>query len=199
MKPTQTIAGRFFTLAAVLALCGTIAQPQLRASGGSGGGVSSTTPTPIPDKGGLVKSGGGGATGGGGGRSTAPSPSPAPAPAPSPALPAATPLTSVIYAASGPINGVYPVCTGSYQIAQYYPTLMDMTVNAQVSSLNVPDGTVLYVHVVGSGVLYPYLNTSMVIVGGAGSCSEKLFSMPGDTLVGVVISDASGNPVFAGQ
>ena len=177
-------------------------QPSAQASGGSSSSSTTTVVTPIADKGGLVKSGGGGTTAGGGKSSTpspTPSPSPAPAPAPSPVLPAPTPLTTVNYIAAGPINGVDPICTGSYQIDQYYPTLMDMTVNVQVSSMNIPDGTVLYVHVVGSGTLYPYLGTSFTVTGGSGSCMEKLFSFPGDTLVGVVITDASGTAIFAGK
>ena len=76
---------------------------------------------------------------------------------------------------------------------------MGMIVNVQVSSLNVPGGTILYVNVVGSGALYPYTSNAIAVIGGHGSCLKKIFSFPGDTLVGVVNTDASGTPVFAGQ
>jgi len=157
--------------------------------------AGATDPIPGTSKSGV--STGGGATGGG--KPSLPVPTPAPAPAPAPAQPvlAAGPIT---FTSSGPVNGVDPVCTGDFRELPYYPTLLDMTVNVQVSSMNVPDGTALYVNLAGAnGTLYPYSSNVIVIIGGSGSCSEKAFVTLGGGLAGVVITDASGNPVFAGN
>jgi hypothetical protein len=92
------------------------------------------------------------------------------------------------------------VCAGDFQIDPYYPTLLDMTVNVHVSSMNVPDGTVLYINVVGTGgTLYPYTSNAILVTAGAGSCSEKVFVTLGAGLAGVVVTDASGAIVFAGN
>ena len=107
---------------------------------------------------------------------------------------------SITFAASGLVNGVLPVCTGNFVIDPYYPALLDMTVNVDVSSMNVPDGTVLYISVVGTGgTLYPYTSNAITIIGGSGICTEKVFVTLGAGLAGVVISDSFGNPVFAGN
>lgn len=179
-------------LAAVIAmtlLCGVAAQQIVVAKQGA------TDPIPGTSKGG-VKSGGGS-----GGGSTTPAPTPTPTPTPAPA-PAPTPVltASLTFSASGAIGGVVPVCTGDYRIDPYYPTLLDMTLNVSVSSMNVPDGTLLYINVIGAnGTLYPYTSNAIVVVGGAGICSEKVFVTLGASVAGVVISDASGNPIFAGN
>ena len=103
-----------------------------------------TDPIPGTSKGGI-KSGGGS----GGGGSTTPAPTPAP-------LPAIT-VGPINFAPTPAVNGVVPVCTGDYRVDPYYPTLLDMTVNVSVSSLDVPDGTVLNINVVGTGgTLDPY-------------------------------------------
>ena len=129
------------------------------------------------------------AGGGGGGKSTTPAPAPAPAPALS-----AGPIT---FSSSGSVSGT---CTGDYRIGAYYPTLLDMTVNVYVSSLNVPDGTVLYVRAVGTpGTFYTYTVNTMTVIGGAATCTEKIFVGVGVGLAGVTISDASGNILFAGN
>ena len=125
--------------------------------------------------------------GGGGGKSTVPTPTPAPALS-------AGPIT---FSSSGSVSGT---CTGDYRIGAYYPTLLDMSVNVSVSSLNVPDGTVLYVRAVGTpGTFYAYTSNAMVVTGGAGICTEKLFVGVGVGLAGVTITDASGNILFAGK
>ena len=165
-------------------LCSIVIQPQnVSAKAGA------TDPIPGTSKSGVST--------GGGGKSTTPAPAPSPSPTPTnPSLPAG-PIT---FTASGPVNGVVPVCTGDYRMAAYYPTLLDMTVNVKVSSLNVPDGTVLYINVVGAGgVLYPYTSNAILITGGSGLCSEKVFVPLGVGLAGVVIADATGTPVFAGN
>jgi hypothetical protein len=174
---------------AVLALS-IAAQQSVLAKGGA------TDPIPGTSKSG-VSSGGSGGGGTGGGKSTTPAPAPTPTPVPTqPALAAGT----ITFTASGPVNGVLPVCTGDFNILPYYPTLLDMTVNVSVSSMNVPDGTVLYVNLAGAnGTLYPYSSNMIVITGGSGSCSEKAFVTLGGGLAGVIITDASGNPVFAGN
>lgn len=169
-------------------LCGLVAQPQ-SASAKAG----ATDPIPGTSKGGVSTGGGGG------GKSSVPAPAPAPAPTPAPSSPvlAAGPIT---FSAAGPVNGSLPVCTGDFRMAAYYPTLLDMTVNVNVNSMNVPDGTVLYVNVVGAnGTLYPYTSNAIVILGGTGSCSEKVFVTLGAGLAGVTITDSFGAIVFAGN
>ena len=177
-------------LVALTLLCGVVVQTAVAKQG-------ATDPIPGTSKG-AVKSGGGG-------KSSTPSPTPAPAPAPAPAptpVPTVTPLAvgPITFTPAGPINGVLPVCAGNFIIDPYYPTLLDMTVNVSVSSMSVPDGTILYVNVVGTGgTLYPYTSNAITIIGGSGICSEKVFITVGAGLAGVVISDAFGNPVFAGN
>jgi len=173
-------------LIAVIALtvvCGVIAQQNIQAKQGA------TDPIPGTSKGGLST--------GGGGKSSSPAPAPASAPAPAPAPITVGPIT---FTAAGPVNGSLPVCSGDFRIDPYYPTLLDMTVNVNISSINVPDGTVLYVNVVGTGgTLYPYTSNAIVITGGAGICSEKVFVTLGAGLAGVTVTDASGAIVFAGK
>jgi hypothetical protein len=152
---------------------------------------------PIPGtSNGATNSGGGGSGGGkNGGSSSAPAPTPTPAPAPQPIVSAA-----LSFAAAGEINGVLPVCTGSYHIDPYYPTLSLMTVDVQTSSMNVPDGTALYVTAVGSGgTLYPFTSNVVLIAGQTGSCSHSVYVTPGTVIAGVLISDSLGNVVFAGN
>ncbi len=167
---------------ALTLLCGVVVQTALAKQG-------ATDPIPGTSKG-TVSSGGGG-------KSSTPSPTPAPTPAPT-----VTPLAvgPINFTPAGPINGVLPVCAGNFIIDPYYPTLLDMTVNVSVSSMSVPDGTILYINVVGTGgTLYPYTSNAITIIGGSGICSEKVFITVGAGLAGVVISDAFGNPVFAGN
>ena len=165
---------------AVTVACGFIAQQSASAKQGA------TDPIPGTSKG-TVSSGGGG-------KSTTPVPTPTPAPAP------VLPSGPITFTAAGPVNGIVPVCTGDYRVGAYYPTLYDMTVNVSISSLNVPDGTVLYVNEVSAGgTLYPYTSNAMVIIGGVGICSEKSFVTLGATLAGVTITDASGTIIFAGN
>ncbi len=181
---------RFCTALAASLLCGIIAMPHTvsakqgatdpipgtsKGATNSGGNKSSSTPTPTP------------------------APTPAPTPTPTPTVPAIA-VGSINFTASGPVNGIVPVCTGDFRVDPYYPTLLDMTLNVNVSSMNVPDGTVLYVNVVGTGgTLYPYTSNAIVITGGAGFCSEKVFVTLGAGLAGVVVTDATGTPVFAGN
>ena len=165
------------SLLAVAILSVIVAQPQ-----SSSAKAGATDVIPGTSKSGL-------STGGGGKTTT-------PAPAPTPAL-AAGPIN---FSAVGPIGGVQPVCTGDFRMNAYYPTLLDMAVNINISSLNVPDGTILYVHVVGvGGTLYPYTSNAITIVGGAGLCTEKVFVTLGAGLAGVTITDASGAIIFAGN
>ena len=182
------IKSNIIAVIAVTVVCGFIAQQNVQAKAGA------TDPIPGTSKG-TVSAGGGG----GGSKSTTPVPAPTPVPTPAPVAPAlsAGPLT---FSASGLVNGVVPVCTGDFRVGAYYPTLLDMTVNVNVSSLNVPDGSVLYVNVVGvGGTLYPYTSNAIVVTGGAGICSEKVFVTLGASLSGVIITDASGAIIFAGN
>jgi len=186
------IKSKFSSVITLALLCGIAAQtPSIWASGGA------TDPIPGTSKSG-VKSGG--ATGG---KKTTPTPTPTPTPVPTPTpTPAPTPISAgpITFAAAGLVNGVLPVCTGDFVVDPYYPTLLDMTLNVHVGSLNVPDGTVLYINVVGvGGTLYPYTSNAITIVGGTGSCTEKVFVTLGAGLAGVVVTDASGGALFAGN
>jgi hypothetical protein len=166
------------SVVALTLACCIIAQQTVVAKQGA------TDPIPGTSKG-ATNSGGGG-----GGKSTTP------APTPTPTLPAISTGT-IAFTAAGPINGSVPSCSGNFQIDPYYPTLLDMTVNINVSSLNVPDGTVLYINVVGTGgTLYPWTSNAIVVTGGSGVCSEHVFVTLGAGLAGVVVTDALGNPVF---
>jgi hypothetical protein len=144
--------------------------------------AGATDPIPGTSKSG-VKSGG------------AKSTTPAPTPAPTPAAPVVSSGTLTFAASSG------GSCSGDFSILPYYPTLLDLVVNVNVSSLNVPDGTVLYVNAVGAagGVVYPYITAPMVVSGGACSSSQHYFIYTGTALAGVTITDANGNVVFAGN
>lgn len=167
------IKSNLLALIAVTLACGFITEQSVLAKAGA------TDPIPGTSKSG-VKSGGA--------KSTTPAPTPAPAPAVS--------SGALTFAASSSGS-----CTGDYNILPYYPTLLDLVVNVNVSSLNVPDGTVLYVNAIGSagGVVYPYITAPMVVSGGACSSSQHYFIYPGTAVAGVTISDASGNIVFAGN
>ncbi len=167
------LKSNLLAVAAIALLCGLVSQQNAHAKAGA------TDPIPGTSKSG-VKSGGA--------KNTTPAPTPAPAPAVS------SGTLTFVASSSGS-------CTGDYNILPYYPTLLDLVVNVNVSALNVPDGTVLYVNAVGSagGVVYPYITTPMVVSGGACSSSQHYFIYPGTAVAGVTISDANGNIVFAGN
>lgn len=75
-----------------------------------------------------------------------------------------------------------------------------MTVDVLTSSMNVPDGSLCYVTVYGTGgTLYPFTSNAILIGGQTGSCSFSLYITPGTIITGVVISDDLGNPIFAGN
>lgn len=168
------------------------------ASGGA------TDPIPGTSKSGLSAGGGtttttssGGVKAGGGKATTAPIVAPrAPAPAPAP-----TPIISgtLTFTAAASVNGVVPVCAGSYHIDPYYPTLSLMTMDVQASSVNVPDGTPLYVTInLAGGSGYPGINT-IVLAGQAGVITINEYVTIGTTVQSVVVSDASGAIVSAGN
>ena len=177
------LKSNIIAVVAVAVVCGFLAPQASQAKQGA------TDPIPGTSKGGLST--------GGGGKTTTPTPAPAPAPAPAP-----TPITvgPITFTAAGPVNGSLPACSGDFRIDPYYPTLLDMTVNLNVSALNVPDGSVLYVNVVGTGgTLYPWTSNAIVITGGVGACSEHVFVTLGGGLAGVTVTDAFGAVVFAGN
>jgi hypothetical protein len=114
-----------------------------------------------------------------------------------PQQPVSAPLT---FTAAAEVNGVIPVCTGAYRVDPYYPTLSLMTVTVQCDSVNVPDGTYLYVNVNGAnGTLYPFTSNLIPIVAGSGTCSYSVYVTPGTTLTSVIVCDASGAIISAGQ
>jgi hypothetical protein len=131
--------------------------------------------------------------GGGGGKTSTPVATPPPAP-----LPIVT--ATLNFTAAAEVNGVIPVCSGSYRIDPYYPTLSLMTVSVQVDSVNVPDGTVLYVTVNGSGgTLYPFTSNTIPITAKSGTCSYSVYITPGTTVTSVVITDTYGAVISAGS
>ncbi|MFT3866963.1 MAG: hypothetical protein QM715_00565 [Nibricoccus sp.] len=153
-----------------------------------------TDPIPGTSNGSTNSGGGGGGKGGGGKDSSSPvivSPTPAPAPGVSQTL-TFTPVS--------PVNGVDPVCTGSYRIDPYYPTLSLMTVNVEVSSVNAPDGSLLYLNVSGTGgTLYPFTSNAVYIVGGYGLSTYSVYVTPGTTITSVKVCDSSGNVISSGN
>jgi hypothetical protein len=107
------------------------------------------------------------------------------------------PLT---FTASAAVNGVIPVCTGSYRIDPYYPTLSLMTVSVDCSAVNVPDNTPLYLTVNGTnGTLYPFTSNVIPIVGQSGSGAYSVYVTPGTTITSVLVTDAYGQIICAGQ
>ncbi len=168
------LKSNLLAVAAIALLCGLVSQQNVQAKAGA------TDPIPGTSKSG-VKSGG--------------SKSTTPTPAPTPALPAVSSGTLTFASSSS------GSCTGDFNVLPYYPTLLDLVVNVNVSALNVADGTVLYVNAVGSagGIVYPYITSPMIVSGGACSSSQHFFITSGTSLAGVTISDANGNIVFAGN
>lgn len=104
------------------------------------------------------------------------------------------------FTAAAQVNGVIPVCTGAYRIDPYYPTLSLMTVSVDASSVNLPDNSVLYLTVNGtSGTLYPFTSNAMPILSGTGHCTYSVYVTPGTTITSVLVTDASGTIISAGQ
>lgn len=143
-------------------------------------------PAGAPSTGGAGGTGGG--SGGGGGNK------PVTKPAPQPILVA--PLTFVC---APDASGNMPVCTGSYQIDPYYPTLSLMTVNVHVSSVNVPDGTALYVTVNLVGYGYPASSNIIVTTAQSGSVTLLGYIAPGSVVQSVVVTYVDGNVVAVGN
>jgi hypothetical protein len=155
---------------------------------GTVGGQNSFASGKAVDPIGAPSTGGGGGTGGGGNK-----PAPKPAPAPVVTVPLTfTPVSSY--------DGVVPACTGSYRVDPYYPTLSLMTMTVQASSVNVPDGTILSVNVVGAGgSFYGAMNNAFLITAQSGSCVLSQYVTPGSTVKSVTITDANGTIVLSGQ
>jgi len=155
-----------------------------------------TDPIPGTSKGTLSTGGGGG---GGGGGKAAPAPAPAPVVLP-PAPPAAAFVAQTLtFTPISQVNGVDPVCTGSYHIDPYYPTLYLLTVNVETTSVNAPDGTMLNVSVSGtSGTLYPFTSNAIFITGQVGLATYSVYITPGTVITGVQINDSLGRVVATG-
>ncbi len=179
MKPIPSILPRLALLTAVAGLG--FAAPT---RGFAAGKPPATAPEITPSTGGA----------GGGGKHTAPV---APKP-PAPPLGLLTPLT---FTPAVALNNVVPACVGSYQVDPYYPTLSLLSVSVDVSSVNVPDGTQLYVYVHGvGGTLYGSFTTSVIAVTAqAGTCLLKEYITPGTVIQSVVIADATGAVILNGN
>ena len=186
MKAITNIITRSLGMSAVIACFCVVTAAHAR--------QAATDPIPGTSKA-AVKSGG---VGGGGKSSTVVA---APAPVVLPPAPPVAPFVAqtLAFTAVSPVNGVNPVCTGSYHIDPYYPTLSLMTVNVETSSVNAPDGTVLHVSVTGTGgTLYPFTADVIYTVGGYGLSTYSVYVTPGTVITGVLISDASGNVIAKG-
>ncbi len=190
ITPSSTIVRRLSATFTAAILCSSVMLHQpLFAAGGS------KSVTPIDDKAGTVKSGGGA----GGGKSSTTPTTPA---TPTTPLPPTQPIytATLAFTAAASVNGYVPQCTGSYRMDPYYPTLSLLTVTVQPSSVNVPDGTPLYVTVnVAGGVGYPFTSNIITVTAQSGSCTLSEYVTPGTTVTSVVISDASGTVVCAGN
>ncbi|MFO1451081.1 MAG: hypothetical protein U1F61_23180 [Opitutaceae bacterium] len=184
---------RFSSLLACAALAGLVFVTSVQAKQGATDPIPGTSNGATNTKSGGTKGGGGG--GGGGGKSSSTVVTLPPAPPPAPFV--AKPLT---FTSSSPVNGVTPVCTGDYHIDPYYPTLSLMTVNVETTSVNVPDGTALYVTVSGTGgTLYPFTSNVIVISGQIGLCSHSVYVTPGTVITSVDITTAAGVIIASGN
>lgn len=187
MKHLNQLSSRFATFVHLAIACGLMTTSAFAKQGatdaipGTSNGATNT------------KSGG---TKGGGNKSSTVSTTTVTPPAPVQPLVTA----QLNFTAAASVNGVIPQCSGSYHIDPYYPTLSLMTVDVSSSSVNVPDGTVLYLTVNGTGgTLYPFTSNAMAITAQSGSCSHSVYVTPGTTITSVVIADAAGNIIFAGK
>ncbi len=181
MKVTSISFRRAAAAILLAVLSGSLALPQA---------IQATDPIPGTSKSGLSIG-----DGGGGGKSSTPAVTPTPAPAPQPILTAALNFT-----AAAEVNGVIPLCSGSYRIDPYYPTLSLMKVNVRTDSVNGPDGTVLYVTVNGAGeTLYPFTANTILIAGQTGTCTQNIYITSGTVTTSVVTTDAAGTVISAGN
>jgi hypothetical protein len=107
---------------------------------------------------------------------------------------------TLAFAAQTSSFGASAHCAGSYRIDPYYPTLSLMTVNLQVDSVQVEDGTPLYVYVntVG-GTSYPFTSNAFVVIGQSGAYAMSIYVAPGSTMSSVMVTDAAGTILFVGQ
>lgn len=190
MKLTSKTAQIVCGLVAAAMVCGSVYNAH--ASG------KTSDPTGAPSTGGAGGGGVGGGSagsggsggGGGGGRTTTTTPAPAPQPIVS------APLTFVSLPDA---SGNVPVCTGSYRIDPYYTTLSLLTVYVQCQSLNLPDGTPLYVTVNVVGYAYPATSNMMLVTTNNSSLTLSGYITPGSTIQSVVITDAIGDVISVGQ
>jgi hypothetical protein len=153
-----------------------------------------TDPIPGTSKGATNSGGGGGGSGKSSATPTTPTVVLPPAPPPAPFVAKVITFTKV-----SQLNGTDPVCSGDYHIDPYYPTLSLMTVNADVTLANVPNGTALYLKVNGTGgTLYPFTSNIMTVNGGTGLCTYSVYVTPGTVISSVDITDAAGTIIATG-
>lgn len=142
--------------------------------------ASSSSSSASSSAGGGSRGGGGGGGGGNSHSSTA-----------------TVPATSLVFSAASIYNGVAPQCAGTYSISPYYPTLSLITLNIKVSSLNIPDGTTLYV--TANGPSGPVVSGALIITAQTGTYSITTFCAPIPSLQSVTITDLSGAVIFTGH
>lgn len=104
---------------------------------------------------------------------------------------------TLAFSPAAPVNGVSPICAGTYNISAYYPTLYLLSAHVGVSSLNVADGSSVYVSINGpSGVI----STSyMTVFGGSGTALFSMFCAPTTVVQNITITDLLGNVISIGQ
>ena len=124
--------------------------------------------------------------GGKGGSSSKTTTAPAPAPGSS----------TLTFSVAAPVNGVVPVCSGTYSISPYYPTLYLLTTHVGVSSLNVPDGSLVLVTV--NGPAGPISSGYVTVTAQSGAALFSSFIVPSTTVTNVTVSDSLGNILSTG-
>lgn len=108
-----------------------------------------------------------------------------------------TSATTLVFTQPTAINGVVPVCAGTYSISPYYPTLYLLTAHVGVSSMNVPDGSLLSVKVnTTAGTI---LSGYITVTAQTGTVLLSSFCTPSTLLQNVTISDSLGNVISTGQ
>jgi hypothetical protein len=194
MNALKNITGRLCLLIAIAVATATFVQTSTAKQG-------ATDPIPGTSKGGTNSggSGSGGGGGGGGGGSSTPAPTPTPTPVPTAPLPAPIAAT-LTFTDVSLLNGTAPNCSGSYNIDPYYPTLSLMTVHASLDSVNLMDGSYLYLQIrYANGTVYPFTSNALYVLGGIATGTYSAYIVPGTTIAGVDVCDALGNVILSGQ
>ncbi len=171
MQSSSTKKNLFLSLVPVV-LCGVLAiQSNALAAGKSGTAdvAGAATGKPAGGKGGSTSK-----------TSTAPAPG----------------SSTLTFSAAAPVNGVVPVFSGTYNISPYYPSLYLLTAHVGVSSLNVPDGSLVLFTV--NGPTGPISSGYVTVSAQSGATLFSSFIIPSTTVTNVTVSDSLGNILSTG-